>query len=95
MIRTGAFLRGDEWLALIATLEDSLRLQAHVPGTLTSLDAHLHQRTSGMIGSLLRLIRSAAIQAVIDGSERITRATLDNIEIDVAAENARAGKRST
>jgi hypothetical protein len=26
-----------------------------------------------MIGSLLRLIRSAAIQAVIDGTERITR----------------------
>lgn len=47
-----------------------------------------------MIGSLLRLIRSAAVQAVIDGSERITRACLEDIDIDVAAESARAGGRS-
>lgn len=93
MIRTGAFPRGDEWSALIATLEDSLRLHAHTPGTLTGLDAYLHQRTNGMIGSLLRLIRSAAIQAVIEGTERITRADLDGIVIDVASESARTGNR--
>ena len=93
MIRTGAFPGREEWSALIAALEDSLRLHAHTPGTLTSLDVYLHQRTNGMIGSLLRLIRSAAIQAVIEGSERITRTTLDDIEIDVAAESAREGHR--
>jgi hypothetical protein len=48
-----------------------------------------------MIGSLLRLVRSAAIEAVIDGTERITRARLEDIEIDVAAETARTGGRST
>jgi hypothetical protein len=43
------------------------------PGTLTSLDRYLHQRAAGMIASLFRLIRSAAIQAILDGSERVTR----------------------
>jgi hypothetical protein len=95
MIRTGPFPRGDEWSALIAALEASLRLHAHTPGTLTKLDTYLHQRTNGMIGSLLRLVRSAAIEAVIDGTERITRARLDDIDIDVAAEAARTGGRST
>src|SRR2546421_2684843 len=58
MIHTGPFPRGDEWSALVAALENSLRLQAHTPGTLSQLDTYLHQRTRGMIGSLLRLIRS-------------------------------------
>jgi hypothetical protein len=86
MVRTGPFPAGEQWSGLIATLETSLRLHHHAPGTLTSLDAYLHQRTTGMIGSLLRLIRSAAIQAVLDGSERITRATLSTIDVDIATE---------
>jgi hypothetical protein len=94
MVNTGPFPRGEQWSALIAALEASLRLHAHVPGTLPKLDGYLHQRTTGMIGSLLRLIRSAAVQAVIDGSERLTRAYLDDIDIDVAAESTRAGGRS-
>ncbi len=94
MVNTGPFPRGEEWSALIAALEASLRLHAHVPGTLTKLDGYLHQRTTGMIGSLLRLIRSAAVQAVIDGTERISRADLEDIDIDVAAESTRAGGRS-
>lgn len=93
MIRTGPFPRGVEWTALISALEASLRLHRHVPDTLAKLDTYLHQRTTGMIGSLLRLIRSAAIQAVIDGRERITRASLEEIEVDVAAETARSSGR--
>jgi hypothetical protein len=89
MVRTGPFPPGDEWAALLAALDASLRLHAHVPGVLTKLSTYLHQRTTGMIGSLLRLVRSAAVQAVIDGTERITRASLDSIDVDVAAESAR------
>ena len=70
----------------MAALEHSLRLHRHAPGTLTSLDRYLHQRTAGTIGSLFRLIRSAAIQAILDGSERVTRQTLESIDVDVAAE---------
>ena len=89
LIRTGPFPRGQEWTALIAALEDSLRLHRHRPGTLTGLDSYLHQRTRGMIGSLLWLIRSAAITAVIDGTEEITQETLDTMETDMAAQNPR------
>jgi hypothetical protein len=88
MIRTTAFPRGEQWTGLIAALEHALRLHRHRDGTLVALDDYLHRRTTGMIGSLLRLIRSAAIQAVLDGTERITRATLDSVNVDIAAETA-------
>jgi hypothetical protein len=90
MIRTGAFANDAEWAALIGVLEAGLRLHHHTPGTLVDLAGHLHDRTSGMIGSLLRVIGGAAIQAVLDGTEAITRATLDSIGLDIAAETAAA-----
>lgn len=91
MIRTGPFGRGDQWKALIATLEDSLRLHAHRPDALVDLATYLHDRSNGMIGSLLRLVRLAAIQAVLDGSEAITRATLESIPVDIASETRHRG----
>jgi hypothetical protein len=88
MVRTSAFPRGEYWTGLISALEDSLRLHRHQPGALTGLEEHLHRRTGGMIGSLLRLIRGAAIQAVLDGTEEIARTALDSIGVDIASENA-------
>ncbi|MDH6493676.1 hypothetical protein M2157_009763 [Streptomyces sp. SAI-127] len=46
----------------------------------------LHQRTAGRIGSLTRLIRQAAITAICDGTERITKKSLDAIRLDHLAE---------
>ena len=46
-----------------------------------------------MIGSLLLLIRGAAIQAVLDGTEKITRTALDSIGVDIASETAGPGTR--
>ena len=86
MVRTSAFPPGQEWTGLLAAVDDSLRLHQHTPGTLPNLAAYLHQRTGGMIGSLLRLIRSAAIQAILDGSEQLTRQSLNDINIDTAAD---------
>lgn len=40
-----------------------------------------------MIGSLSHLIRAAAISAILDGSERITKASLRNIRIDHNSES--------
>jgi hypothetical protein len=57
------------------------------------LEEYLHRRTGGMIGSLLRLIRGAAIQAVLDGTEKIARATLDSICVDIASETNDPGRR--
>lgn len=87
MVRTGPFGQDPQWTALIAALEDSLRLHRHRPGTLTRLDRYLHQRTHGMIGSLLWLIRSAAINAVLDGTEKITKKSLDAVEADITSQS--------
>ena len=86
MIRTGPFPCDAQWANLLAALETSLRLHQHRVGSLPQLAGYLHQRTGGMIGSLLWLIRSAAIQAIIDGTEQVTRKTLDPIGIDITAE---------
>jgi hypothetical protein len=88
MIRTGPFPRDSQWATLVSAVEGSLRLHRHQPGTLPDLAGYLHQRTSGMIGSLLWLIRSAAIQAVIDGTEKITRKSMDAIPVDIASQAA-------
>jgi hypothetical protein len=42
-----------------------------------------------MIGSLLWLIRGAAIDAVNDGTEKITRKSLQSVSADLAAQTAR------
>lgn len=60
-------------------------MRDHAPGTLTGLSGYLHHRTGGMIGSLSHLIRGAAIDAILTGTEKITRDLLDHIDIDHAA----------
>lgn len=92
LIQTLAFPRRTEshrhdWQALIATLEQSLRLYAHRQGTLVALDGYLHERTKGMIGSLSHLIREAAIDAIITGKEKITKADMDRIQLDQSAQD--------
>ncbi|MCX5130023.1 TniB family NTP-binding protein [Streptomyces sp. NBC_00347] len=72
---------------LTAALEASLDLEQHRPGTLPRLAPYLHTRTAGRIGSLARLLRQAAITAILDGSERITKAGLEAITLDHLAED--------
>jgi hypothetical protein len=76
------------WRSLVSTLEGMLRLHGHRLGTLVALDEYLYQRTSGMIGSLSQLLRGAAILAIEDGTEQITRELLDIVPVDYAAERA-------
>ena len=70
-------------------MEDSLRLQAHRPGTLVAMTDYLHERTGGLIGSLSPLIREAAVDAIDSGTEKITKRMLDEIELDHAVQKAR------
>jgi Bacterial TniB protein len=86
LVNTGPFPCQAEWSGLVATLEAALRLHHHQPGTLTGLDQYLHSRTGGMIGSLSHLIRAAALTAILDGCETITRDLLDSIPVDHAAQ---------
>jgi hypothetical protein len=93
LIHAAAFPDAAEWKGLIVTLEDALRLHRHAAGTLAGLGQYLYQRTGGMIGSLSHLIRGAAIEAILDGSEQITRKLLDTIDLDHAAESSAARRR--
>jgi len=90
----GTAAQRQQWQALIATLEQSLRLHRHQPGQLLRLDTYLHERTDGMIGSLSHLIRGAAVEAILDGTETITRETLDRIGLDHAAETTRTRRKA-
>lgn len=87
LVTTGPFPAQQEWDSLIATLETALRLHRHQPGTLAELGRYLHQRTGGMIGSLSHLIRAAALTAILDETEAITRDLLDTIMLDHAAQS--------
>ncbi|MEV5085873.1 TniB family NTP-binding protein [Streptomyces sp. NPDC056159] len=67
-------------------MENALDLTQHPPGTLPRHASYLHHRTAGRIGSLARLIRQAAITAICDGTERITKRTLEAVQLDHLAE---------
>lgn len=47
-----------------------------------------------MIGSLLWLVRDAANQAITDGTEKITRKSLDVIAVDMTAQTPVAKKQA-
>lgn len=91
LVSTGPFPCQAEWASLLATLDAALRLHRHRPGTLPGLGKYLHQRTGGMIGSLSHLVRAAALTAVMDGTEEITRKLLDGIPVDHAAQSGARG----
>jgi len=87
LIPTHPFPYGTEWKSLVAALEKTLLLHEHTPGTLTTLDRYLHDRTGGMIGALSHQIRGAAIDAILSGSEKITKQSLAAVSLDYTAEN--------
>ncbi|MFI1386314.1 hypothetical protein [Embleya sp. NPDC020886] len=68
-------------------MEACLDLREHRAGTLPRLGSYLRARTGGCIGSLARLLRQAAIAAILDGTEKITRGGLDAIVLDHTAED--------
>jgi hypothetical protein len=83
-----------DWAALVAGLEQTLLLHHRDPGMLLQHADYLHERTGGLIGSLSHLIRAAAVDAILDSAETITKAMLDTVTIDHHAEEQhRAGQR--
>jgi hypothetical protein len=98
MVNTRAFAYGTEaqretWRSLVATFEQALCLYRHVPGTLSRHSEYLYCRTGGMMGSLSHLVRGAAIDAICDGSERITKPHLAAIDLDLTATQSYAQSR--
>jgi hypothetical protein len=82
----GAESQKQVWLELVTDLESALRLHDHRRGTLPRLAAYLHRRTGGVMGTLVSLIRKAAMAAILDGSQRITKESLEQCELDLRAE---------
>jgi hypothetical protein len=75
----------EQWALLVDGFDKMLRLRHHEPGALTRLAPHLYGKAAGSISSLSMMIRSAAITAIIDESERITKQALDAVPLDHAA----------
>jgi hypothetical protein len=86
---THAFPCNAEWKALVAQMETNLVLHEHQRGILTSLARFLHTRTGGMIGTLSHQIRGAAVDAILTHSEKITKAGLLAVELDIASRRRR------
>jgi hypothetical protein len=91
MKHTGNFPYQAEWRSMIALMENSLRLHHHESGALVRLAKYLHTRTGGSISSLSHLVRAAAISAIADGSERITRRLLQSIPVDHSTQSSGSG----
>ncbi|MFF8657531.1 TniB family NTP-binding protein [Streptomyces huasconensis] len=88
LIPSRSFPYNSEWKGLVATMEAILRLHDHRPGTLTGLDRFLHDHTGGTIGSLSHAIRGAAVDAILTGTEKITKKSLQAIPLDHTAHTA-------
>lgn len=83
-----------QWLDLLAQIEDELLLLASEPGMLQKLAQDLHDDSGGEIGSLMELIRLAALRAMRSGTEKIDEALLAEVKINYGREQHRRARRS-
>lgn len=72
---------GEDWQQVLSAAEATLRLRAHAAGTLPGLADLLHARTGGNAGQLAFLLRSAAVRAIKDGSEKLTAPLLAGLQL--------------
>ncbi|MFH8376664.1 TniB family NTP-binding protein [Streptomyces cyaneofuscatus] len=86
---THPFPYNTEWKALVAQMEANLVLHQHKPGSLTRLDRFIHTRTGGMIGTLSHQIRGAAVDAILGRTEKINKAGLLAVDLDIASRRKR------
>lgn len=84
-------LRGGDqtWHDTLLAIERKLVLARMRQGMLTELHDYLYIRTTGVIGSLMQLIREGSTRAIRTGQEHLDEALLERVRIDDAAEKAR------
>ena len=81
--------RGDRvWEATLLAIEKKLVLARMKPGMLTDLHDYLFIRSTGVIGSLMQLIRLGSARAIRTGRERLDEELLEEIKIDAAGQAA-------
>jgi hypothetical protein len=81
----------DEWVELLKTIELRLVLANNGRGMLADeLPDYLFERSTGHIGSLMTLINRGCFHAIRSGAEELTKAVLEEVQIDAGAEAARS-----
>ncbi len=83
----------NQWRDLVTGFDAMLQLHHHKAGALIRLAPYLYTRTAGSISSLSMLIRSAAVAVILDGTEQITKASLDEVPLDHAAATSTPPRR--
>ncbi|MGW5317138.1 TniB family NTP-binding protein [Nocardia thailandica] len=79
-----------KWAELVLGIEAPLPLGRHMAGSLETEATYLYNRTGGSIDSLRALLNDAAIAAILNGDELVSRKLLDMTSTDFAAEEAAA-----
>ncbi|MFI5700880.1 TniB family NTP-binding protein [Streptomyces xanthochromogenes] len=80
-----------QWVGVVRSLEGALSLYLHEEESLTRRHwRYLHDRTEGSIAGLHALLRRSAVRAIQQGTEAITRETMDSIILSYAHERAYA-----
>jgi hypothetical protein len=75
------------WARTIWSFESNFALSAHPVGELASNEwRYLHQRTGGRMSTLSALLRHGAQAAILDGTEHVTKATLEPLITDVSTQ---------
>lgn len=90
-LRVGKVAReSQEWRDLLSSIEGQLVLANAKPGDLSvALADDVWHRSQGAIGVAFNMLRTAANAAIADGSERITKRTLNKVPLTIEA--ARTG----
>lgn len=78
----------ETWLRIVLTVEADLCLHDHPARALAPLSEYLWNRTGGSVSTLVELVSTTAQNAIDDGTERVTRAGLEHVEVDAAAHEA-------
>ncbi len=90
----GSQAQRDAWTELVLGVESLLPLARHSECALEHEATYLYDRTGGSIGALRALLSDAAIAAILDGTEQVTRRLLDSIMTDRAStEHRRLGSQ--
>lgn len=75
------------WARTIWAFESAFDLYNHTAGELASGEwRYLHERSGGRISTLSGLLRHGAQKAILDGTEQVTRASLDTVITDVSTQ---------
>lgn len=77
------------WQSVIGSFDTNIVLADHRRGDLLKIQEYLWDRTSGVVGSLARIIRLGFDLAIETGVEALPKTLLDEVEADAAAELAR------